>query len=67
MIQLFLIISFILGFVLGWKVHQFLIVNGIAYLASQDNPGVKIDEEKKTITISADILRNSNLNKENIK
>ncbi len=66
MIQLFIIIAFVLGFVAGWKTLELVITNGLAYLATQEDSGVKMDESTHKITIDADVLQNFNLNKENI-
>jgi hypothetical protein len=66
MIQLFIIIAFVLGFALGWKVYELVIANGLAYLATQNNSGVKMDENSNKITIDAEVLQNFSINKENI-
>ena len=66
MIQLFIIITFVLKFALGWKVYELVIANGLAYLATQNNSGVRMDENTNKITIDADVLKNFNLNKENL-
>lgn len=65
MIQVFLIIAFILGFVLGWKLFELVITNGIYYLATQDNSGIEINENSNKIIIDADVLKNFKINKEN--
>jgi hypothetical protein len=66
MTQLFLIIAFVLGFAVGWKTLEYVIANGLAFLATQDNSGVKMDENTNKITIDPEVLQNFNLNKENI-
>lgn len=66
MIQLFLIISFILGLILGWKICEYVLTNGIALLSTRENSGVIIDEETNKIIIDCNILKNSKLNKKNI-
>jgi hypothetical protein len=66
MIQLFIIIAFVLGFALGWKVYELVIANGLAYLATQNNSGVRMDENSNKITIDAEVLQNFSINKENI-
>jgi hypothetical protein len=66
MIQLFIIIAFVLGFALGWKVYELVIANGLAYLATQNNSGVRMDENTNKITIDAEVLQNFSINKENI-
>jgi hypothetical protein len=67
MIQLFIIIAFVLGFALGWKVYELVIANGLAYLATQNNSGVRMDENTNKITIDAEVLQNFSINKENNK
>jgi hypothetical protein len=67
MIQLFLIIAFILGFALGWKVCEFAIAQGITYLADMENSGVEMDEKTNKLIIDGNILKNFHLNKENFK
>jgi hypothetical protein len=66
MIQLFIIIAFVLGFALGWKTFELVITNGLAFLATQRDSGVKMDENSNKITIDADVLKNFSINKENL-
>ena len=66
MIQLFLIIAFILGFAVGWKTVELVIANGLAFLASQKDSGVKMEENFNKITIDAEVLKKFSINKENI-
>lgn len=65
MIQVFLIIAFILGFVLGWKLFELVITNAIYYLATQDNSGIEINVNSNKIIIDVDVLKNFKINKEN--
>lgn len=67
MTQLFLIIAFVLGFAVGWKVCELVIAQGLAYLANQENSGVTMSEDGNKITINSNVLQNFKLNKENIK
>jgi hypothetical protein len=67
MTQLFLIIAFILGFTLGWKICELAIAQGITYLADMKDSGVEMDEKTNKLTIDGDLLKNFHLNKENIK
>jgi hypothetical protein len=62
MTQLFIIIAFALGFAVGWKTLEIVIANGLAFLATQDNSGVKMDENTNKITIDTEVLQNFNLN-----
>jgi len=63
MIQLFIIIAFVLGFALGWKVYELVIANGLAYLATQNNIGVRMDENTNKITLDAEVPQNFSINK----
>lgn len=56
MTQLFLIIAFILGFILGWKVYEFTIAQGLAYLCSKENSGVKMSEDGNKMIIDANLV-----------
>jgi hypothetical protein len=66
MIQLFLIIAFVIGLAIGWKVCELVIAQGIVYLSTKDDSGVKLIEDGNKLVIDTDLLKNFNLNKENI-
>lgn len=56
MIQLFIIIAFLLGILLGYKLSSLAIAYGLVTLAQQKNSGVIIKEDGN-IHINCDLLQ----------
>jgi len=63
MTQLFLILSFIFGFILGWKVLEYSVIYGIAFLMTENKSGVTVDEENNKLIIDIDTLQKFKISK----
>ncbi len=63
MTQLFLILSFILGFILGWKVLEYSVIYGIAFLMTESKSGVTVDEKNNKVIIDIDTLQKFKISK----